>query len=372
MRAWQRLTPVTLCVAIVIVLSLLACDRSESHLSSLTNSEKNDSRPPNMVWIPGGDFLMGTDEQEAYADERPAHRVMVDGFWMDTTEVTNEQFQDFVEATGYLTTAERPIDWQQLKQQLPANAVKPPDEMLKPGSLVFTPPKNPVSLENPAAWWTWTPGANWRHPEGPGSDLTGRWDHPVVHVSWEDAVAYSSWAGKRLPSEAEWEFAARGGLVNKRYSWGDESKPGGRNMANTWQGRFPVQNTAKDGFARTAPIKSFPANAYGLYDIIGNVWEWCADWYRADAYSQLEGTGVSKNPVGPTKSWDPEAPYALRKVTKGGSFLCAENFCLNYRPSARRGTDLDTGMSHIGFRTVMTPAMWEKQGGMHHDTQAQL
>ncbi len=309
-----------------------------------------------MVWIPGGEFTMGTDEAEAYPAERPAHRVRVDGFWMDATEVTNRQFFAFVRATGYVTTAERAVDWEQLKTQVPEGTPKPPDEMLQPGSVVFAPPAGPVSLENPAAWWRWTPGANWRHPEGAGSTIDDRPDHPVVHVSWEDAAAYAKWAGKRLPTEAEWEYAARGGLEAKRYAWGEEFRPGGTLLANTWQGRFPDNDLGEDGFRGAAPVKQFQPNGHQLYDMIGNVWEWCDDWFRADQHAQLAEQGHCENPAGPAESWDPEAPYALRRVIKGGSFLCAENYCLNYRPSARRGTDWDTGLSNVGFRCVQSPA----------------
>jgi formylglycine-generating enzyme required for sulfatase activity len=311
--------------------------------------------PTGMVWIRGGEFTMGTNEDESYPQERPAHRVRVDGFWMDETEVTNRQFFAFVRATGYKTTAERAVDWEQLKTQLPEGTPKPSDEMLQPGSLVFAAPVSPVPLSNPAAWWRWTPGANWRHPEGPGSTADDRLDHPVVHVSWEDAAEYAKWAGKRLPTEAEWEFAARGGLEAKRYAWGDEVRPRGKIMANTWQGPFPSRDFVEDGFGGTAPVKSFAANGYGLYDVIGNAWEWCADWYDAGAFEELAEQGLCENPKGPASSNDPEAPYAKRRVTKGGSFLCADNYCLNYRPSARRGTDWDTGLSHVGFRCVKSP-----------------
>jgi len=311
--------------------------------------------PKGMVWIPGGEFTMGTDDDQSYPAERPAHRVRLDGFWMDETEVTNRQFFAFVRATGYVTTAERAVDWEQLKTQVPEGTPKPPDEMLMPGSVVFSPPSVPVSLSNPAAWWRWTTGASWRHPEGPGSTIDDRPDYPVVHVSWEDAAAYAKWAGKRLPTEAEWEFAARGGLEQKRYAWGNEFQPGGKFLANTWQGRFPMQNTGEDGFTGASPVKSFPPNGYGLYDMIGNVWEWCDDWFRADAHETMAETGLCENPASPKESWDPEAPFAKRRVTKGGSFLCADNYCLNYRPSARRGTDWDTGLSHVGFRCVKSP-----------------
>jgi formylglycine-generating enzyme required for sulfatase activity len=296
---------------------------------------------------------MGTDDPEAAAAERPAHRVRVDGFWMDVTEVTNAQFRAFVEATGYTTTAERPVDWESLKQQLPPGTPRPPDDRLVPGSLVFSPPAGLVALDDPSAWWRWVAGADWRHPEGPGSSIAGKDDHPVVQVSWEDAVAYARWAGKRLPTEAEWECAARGGLEGRRFAWGDELPPGSRPLANTWQGHFPDRDTGEDGFPRTAPVKSFPPNAYGLHDLIGNVWEWCADWYRPDAYRLRPAGGIVVNPTGPESGLDPNHPYQPGRVTRGGSFLCSPNYCSNYRPAARRGTAPDSGMSHLGFRCVL-------------------
>lgn len=309
--------------------------------------------PPGMAWVPGGEFTMGSDDPEAAPAEHPAHRARVAGFWMDVTEVTNAQFRTFVEATGYATTAERPIDWEQLRRQLPPGTPKPPDDRLAPGSLVFSPPSHPVPLDDPSAWWRWVPGASWRHPEGPGSTIEGRDDHPVVQVSWDDAVAYAKWAGKRLPTEAEWEFAARGGLDGRRYAWGDEFRPGGRPLANTWQGHFPERDTAEDGFPRTAPVGSFPANRYGLFDLIGNVWEWCADPYRPDAYRFPPAGEVVATPAGPgpgPRAGDQDPP---RRATRGGSFLCSTNYCSNYRPSARRGTAADSGMSHLGFRCVV-------------------
>ena len=304
-----------------------------------------------MVHIPGGEFVMGTDDAQSYEPERPAHRVKVDPFMMDVTEVTNEQFKVFVDATHFVTQAERVPDWEQLKLQLPAGTPKPSQEKLVAGSLVFTPSKEQVSGDDASEWWDWVPGANWRHPEGPESNLDGRWNHPVVQISWDDAAAYATWAGKRLPTEAEWEFAARGGLEQKRYAWGDDFMPDGKRMANIWQGHFPDRNTNEDGFARTAPVKSFPANGYGLYDMIGNAWEWCADWFDARAYQQA-ASGVCENPAGPARSFNPDNPETSQRVIRGGSFMCAENYCRNYRPSARRGTDWDTGLSNLGFRCV--------------------
>lgn len=321
-------------------------------LSSKSEIKSPQNADSSMVWIPGGKFTMGTDDKDAYEHERPAHRVKVDGFWMDKTEVTNAQFEKFVDETGYTTVAERKPQWEELKKQLPPGAQKPDDAVLVAGSLVFSPPEYPVPLNDYSQWWEWKPGVNWKHPEGPESNLENKGQYPVVHVAFEDAEAYCKWAGKRLPTEAEWEFASRGGKENQRYSWGNEFNPGGKFMANTFQGNFPNLNVAKDGFAGSAPVKSFPPNAYGLYDIIGNVWEWTADLYHVHYYSQLAKAGLAVNPQGPETSYDPNEPYAEKHVTRGGSFLCTENYCVNYRPSARQGTSFDSGMSHIGFRCV--------------------
>ncbi len=307
-----------------------------------------------MVWIPGGEFTMGTDLDLGWAEEKPAHRVRVDGFWMDETDVTNAQFRRFVEETGYVTTAERPPNVDEILAQLPPGTKKPPQENLVPGALVFTPTKGAVDLRDFSQWWKWTPGANWRHPEGPGSDLAGRDDHPVVQVSWDDAVAYAKWVGKRLPTEAEWEFAARGGLDNQPYVWGSDAPSDTNIRANIWQGEFPHQNTARDGFVRTSPVRAFAPNGYGLYDMSGNVWQWCSDWYQVKLYRERAGHGLVVNPQGPDKSFDPRQPYSPLRVQKGGSFLCNDSYCTRYRPSARHGCPPDTGMSHIGFRCVLS------------------
>jgi formylglycine-generating enzyme len=298
--------------------------------------------PEGMVWVPGGQFWMGAND-DTMPDATPAHRVAVDGFWMDRTEVTNAQFEAFVRATGYVTVAER----------TPSAADYPgaPPEALVAGSIVFSPPSVPVPLTNHLAWWKYVPGADWRHPEGPGSDLAGREDHPVVHVGWDDAVAYARWAGKRLPTEAEWEFAARGGLDRRRYTWGEELRPDGRWRVNNWQGRFPTENTAEDGFLRTAPVASFPPNGYGLYDMAGNVWEWCADWYRPDYYPR----SPSRNPRGPDSSFDPAEPGVPKRVQRGGSFLCSDLYCTRYLPGSRGKGAPDSGESHVGFRCVRSP-----------------
>ncbi len=310
--------------------------------------------PPGMVWVPGGEFTMGTDDPEAPVPEHPAHRVLVSSFWMDTTEVTNAQFRKFVDATSYKTIAERPVDWEVMKTQVPPGTPKPPDDKLVPGSLVFTPSDQPVATSHYSDWWRWVPGANWRHPEGPGSSIEGKDDYPVVQVAYDDALAYTQWAGKRLPTEAEWEFAARGGLDGEKYAWGDTFQPGGKPLANTWQGRFPDFNSGDDGFRGTSPVATFPPNPYGLSDMIGNVWEWCSDWYRPDTYRALPVHVATPDPKGPEKSFDPDEPFQPMRVTRGGSFLCSPNYCSNYRPSARRGTATDSAMSHMGFRCVIS------------------
>lgn len=316
--------------------------------------------PAGMRWIPAGDFLMGSHDPQLPANEQPIHRVKLPGFWMDEHEVTNAEFAAFVEATGYVTVAERPLVWEEMKKQLPPGTPRPDASSLVPGSLVFSPPQQAVPLDSLANWWRWIPGANWKHPEGPESSIDGRENHPVVHVSWDDAVAYAHWAGKRLPTEAEWEYASRGGLTSQRFPWGNEP-PGdnGPYLANIWQGDFPHHNQQGDGFERTAPVGQFPPNQYGLVDMAGNVWEWCSDWYAADMYETRRGRYATSNPHGPTHSLDPNEPYSQKRVTRGGSFLCHVSYCESYRTAARRGTAYDTGMSHLGFRCVMTQEQWD-------------
>lgn len=307
-----------------------------------------------MVWIPGGEFTMGTDSKLGWPDEKPAHPVRVDGFWIDETEVTNTQFRTFVESTGYVTTAEEAPSVEEILSQLPPGTPAPPADQLVAGSLVFTLTDGPVDLKDYSKWWNWTPGANWQHPEGPESDLTGREQHPVVHVSWDDAVAFAKWAGKRLPTEAEWEFAARGGLIGKPYVWGDEAPSDTRIFANLWQGEFPHKNSQADGYVRTAPVRTFQANGYGAFDMAGNVWEWCADAYDQQAYARQAGQGVLVNPLG-ERSVDSRNPRSGSRSQRGGSFLCNDQYCSRYRPSARHGLAPDTGMSHVGFRCVKSP-----------------
>jgi formylglycine-generating enzyme required for sulfatase activity len=305
-----------------------------------------------MVWIEGGSFAMGASDNQGRPDEYPRHDVKVNGFWMDVTEVTNAQFAKFVTETGYVTTAEKAPDWEELKKQLPPGTPKPADSLLVASSIVFVSPTYPVSLHEASQWWTWKKGANWRHPEGPGSSIEGKEHYPVVHISWDDANAYANWAGKRLPTEAEWEYAARGGLKGQPFFWGTEDAEKGTPKANTWQGQFPNVNTGWDKFERLAPVKSFAPNRFGLYDMAGNVWEWCADWYHPEYYQQLAGK-VVENPIGPTRGYDPDEPTVPKRVVRGGSFLCHSSYCSGYRVSARMKTSADTSLEHTGFRCIV-------------------
>jgi formylglycine-generating enzyme required for sulfatase activity len=308
-------------------------------------------KPPHrdMVWAPGGEFRMGSED--FYPEEGPVHRVRVDGFWIDRYPVTNEQFARFVEATGYVTLAERPLD--------PADFPGAPAENLVPGSMLFHKTTGPVDLRDYTNWWAWMPGTSWRHPHGPDSSLDRLAQHPVVHVACDDAEAYAAWAGKELPTEAEWEFASRGGLDGKKFVWGDEECPDGQVLANSWQGEFPWQNLLVDGHEGTSPVGAFPANGYGLYDMAGNVWEWTSDWYvprRADEVVKSCCTpAVNPRIASPDKSFNARQPQFRipRRVVKGGSHLCAPNYCLRYRPAARQPQMVDTGMSHVGFRCIV-------------------
>lgn len=306
--------------------------------------------PPGMVWIPGGEFSMGAAYSadmnlvgmNATVDSRPIHRVYVDGFFMDKTDVTNAQFRKFVRATGYVTVAERKPRAQDYPGARPEDLVA--------GSMVFTPPNHPVSLDDYRQWWAYVPGANWRHPLGPKSNIIGRDDDPVVQVAYADAVAYAKWAGERLPTEAEWEFAARGGISGKTYVWGDQFRPHGKWMANTFQGHFPNRNTGADGYSGIAPVGQYPPNGYGLYDMAGNVWQWTSDWYSPDYYQQLKASGVARNPQGPNT---PQQPDGIgQKVQRGGSFLCTDQYCSRYMVGTRGKGDVDTGSNHLGFRCV--------------------
>jgi formylglycine-generating enzyme required for sulfatase activity len=309
--------------------------------------------PDEMVWIPGGMFSIGCLDprgiphggDKPMADARPIHSVTVDSFWIDATEVTNQQFSRFVEATKYVTVAEIP--------PRPEDFPGAPLENLVAGSIVFTPPDRPVPLSNHLQWWAYVPGANWRHPLGPESTINDKLDYPVVHIAFKDAAAYADWAGKRLPTEAEWEFASRGGLTGNIYPWGDEFRPNGKWMANTWQGKFPAQNTAEDGFVGIAPVRQYSPNAYGLFDVSGNVWEWCADWYRPDTYQKQRNDEMpSVNPSGPDTSFDPQEPGIAKRIQRGGSFLCTEQYCSRYILGTRGKGEVSSGCNHVGFRCV--------------------
>jgi formylglycine-generating enzyme required for sulfatase activity len=352
--------------AIRLFLLVLSCTAANTGFSGVTNSflptipnsaPAPKPAPPGMAWIPGGEFSMGSDGAgEALCslrgvtrDAQPIHRVYVDGFWMDKTEVTNEEFEKFVKVTRYVTVAER----------VPTAAEIPgvPPENLVAGSVVFTPPPGAVSLNDVSQWWRYVPGANWRHPAGPDSDLKGREKFPVVHVAFADAEAYAKWAGKRLPTEAEWEFAARGGAAGKLYAWGDDLTRDGKWLANIYEGNFPVKDSGEDGFVGLAPVAKFPANAYGLHDLAGNVWEWCGDWYRPDSYAQPANTnGVIRNPRGPATSFDPDEPGEQKRVQRGGSFLCTDQYCTRYMVGTRGKGERNTGSNHVGFRCVRPAA----------------
>jgi len=311
--------------------------------------------PAGMVWIPGGECSMGANDppdrddvgMKATLDARPIHRVYVDGFFMDATDVTNAQFAAFVKETGYVTLAERTPRAEDFPGAPPENLVA--------GSVVFSPPSHAVALDNHLQWWSYVRGANWRHPLGPSSDIAGKDDFPVVHVGYPDAEAYAAWAGKRLPTEAEWEFAARGGLAGKPFVWGDEFRPNGKWMANTHQGHFPDRDTGADGFPGLTRTRQFPANGYGLYDMAGNVWQWTSDWYRPDYYAALVAAGgVARNPRGPDSSFDPSEPGEPKKVHSGGSFLCTDQYCSRYIVGTRGKGEVTTGTNHLGFRCVAT------------------
>ncbi|HUH74401.1 MAG TPA: formylglycine-generating enzyme family protein [Chitinophagales bacterium] len=318
--------------------------------SNLDSNRQSFSSTIGMEKIPAGTFLMGADNDQASKDEYPKHKVTVNGFWMDKHQVTNQQFNEFVKATGYQTVAERKPDWEEIKKQLPSGTKKPDESLLVPASLVFTPPNKSVNLDSYHEWWNWVAGADWRHPEGPESNIKAKDNYPVVHVCWEDANAYARWAGKRLPTEAEWEWAARGGLSDAIYPWGNEHVDAGKPKANSWQGSFPNTNTQLDGFYGVAPVGSFAPNGYGLFDMAGNVWEWCSDWYRSDYYEQIKDG--ANNPLGPKTSYDPDEPTIPKKVARGGSFLCNDSYCSGYRVARRMKSSPDTGLSNMGFRCV--------------------
>lgn len=321
---------------------------------------ENIETPEGMVWISGGTFLQGAlpEDSMAMSHERPAHLVAVDGFFMDIHEVTNKQFARFVQKTGYKTVAERPIDWDEMKKQLPEGTAKPPDSIMQPGSLVFKKPIVPITnLNDFSQWWEWTIGANWKHPIGPASSITGKDTFPVVHIAYEDAEAYCQWAGRRLPTEAEWEYAARADQKEAVYSWGTDPTVLSQ-MANTWNGDFPIQNNSNDGFENKAPVMSYQSNNNGLYDMAGNVWEWTQDWYNSNYYKEIAQNVLSLNPKGAATAFNASNPYAVEKIIKGGSFLCNASYCASYRITSRMATSTDSSLEHVGFRTVATVEMF--------------
>ena len=324
----------------LLAITISACKQNlKTNNSSDTTAVAVDTVREKMVWIAGDTFKMGTDDPD-YNDATPLHNITVDGFWMDEHEVTNAEYEKFVKATGYRTVAEQPLN--------PADFPGIPAENLVPGSGVFTPTSQPVSLDNPMQWWQYVPGANWRNPHGPESSVNGKPNYPVVHISYTDAMAYAKWAGKRLPTEAEWEYAAQGGKGQQPYYWGSELKPGGKWMANIYQGNFPDADTGEDGYIGLAPVKSFLANGYGLYDMDGNVWEWCSDFYRPDYYKN----SPAKNPQGPSDSYDPDEPDMVKRVQRGGSFLCSDQYCIRYRPGSRGKGEINSASDNLGFRCV--------------------
>ncbi|MFP9115243.1 formylglycine-generating enzyme family protein [Flavobacterium sp. RHBU_3] len=332
------------------------CENSSSRSAQImaASGALADAKGDNkLILIPAGTYMQGSNgDKWALPRELPQHEVSVNSFYMQEHEVTNAEFAKFVKETGYITTAEKPVDWEQLKKELPPGTPKPSDEMLKAGSMVFVAPPAVKGLDDYSQWWQWVKGADWKHPQGPKSDLKGLENHPVVHISYYDALAYAKWAGMRLPTEAEWEWAARGGLKNATYPWGNEYVEKGAAKCNYWTGNFPTENTKKDGYYYTAPVKSYKANGYGLYDMAGNVWEMCLDKMDVDYYKTLVANGVKNNPQGPKNYNYPQDPSASKRVVRGGSFLCNDSYCSSYRVSARMANSEDTGMNHTGFRLV--------------------
>ena len=364
-----------LSVLLMLVVSIYSCDKAYKKPSNLeeqvinqentllTKKPTNIKIPDGMVWVAGKKFTRGAKDGDIYAmkREKPAHKVTVDGFFIDITEVTNKQFKKFVAETNYLTVAERPIDWEEMKKQLPQNTPKPHDSILQPGSLIFNKNVNAVvNMNNYFQWWTWKIGANWKHPEGPNSSLEEKENFPVVHIAYEDALAYCKWANRRLPTEAEWESAAQGTSVNAIFTWGNDVELLTEN-ANTWQGSFPVKNESIDGFKLIAPIKSYDPNSNNIYDMLGNVWELTSDLFNINYYSELDVSKNIINPTGAKTSFNPENPYQKEHVIKGGSFLCHESYCASFRISARMGTSFDSSSDHVGFRTVATIEMLSKK-----------
>jgi sulfatase modifying factor 1 len=342
----------------LVSLTIYNC-KKEKAASLLPKDVSNIKTPKGMIWVEEKTFLQGAKDTDTYAmsREKPAHKVTVDGFYIDITEVTNKQFKKFIDATKYITVAERKIDWEEMKTQLPANTLKPDDSILQPGSLIFNKNINAVvNMNNYSQWWTWKIGANWRHPEGPNSTIKNKEDFPVVHITLEDAVAYCKWSNRRLPTESEWESAAQGTNTDAIFTWGNNTTILNSN-ANTWQGVFPTKNESIDGFEFISPVKSYLPNSIGLYDMTGNVWEITADLFNIKYYNELDISKPLLNPKGASKSYNPDNPYQTEYVMKGGSFLCHASYCASFRISAKMGVAIDSGSDHVGFRTVATPEM---------------
>ena len=342
-------------IKLILIISFL--------ITSCNNTEKGGEitleNPEGMDWVEGKSYTKGAKNNDVFAmmREKPSHEVYIDGFFIDATEVTNNQFKKFVDETGYVTIAEREIDWEEMKKSLPIGTPKPPDSILPPGSLIFNDQiKRVENMENYFQWWRWQTGANWKAPKGPGSNIENKGNFPVVHIAYEDAIAYCDWSNRRLPSEAEWESAAQGNYINAVYTWGNEIDLLNSN-ANTWQGDFPVKNESKDGFEMIAPVKSFPPNSIGIFDMIGNVWEITDDLFNVNYYSELSTESELKNIKGASTCYNPSNPFEKQYVMKGGSFLCHDSYCASYRISARMGVSIDSGSDHTGFRTVVTPEM---------------
>ena len=336
---------------------LSCCENIPSRIGTNANILKD-----NMVWIPDGEFTMGAEVADfmnnwpfsarSRVDERPLHRVKLDGFWMSRTPVTNQEFKNFVDSTGYITTAEKPIKLEDIMKGLPPGTPPPEKQSLEPSSMVFTSPERTIQINNVLSWWRWQKDANWRQPEGPGSSIENRMDHPVVQISYYDALAYADWKEMSLPTEAQWEYAARGGHEQQMFTWGNTPIDNTNPQINIWQGSFPYNNTLNDGYEATSPVTAFPPNDYGLYDMSGNVWEWVADWYHNREYSMRLSLGTVENPIGPKTSYDPDEPYLAKRVIRGGSFLCNDSYCSGYRPGARMKTSPDSSANHTGFRVV--------------------
>ncbi len=332
---------------------ILSCKSSENEIQNVIEA------PKGMVWVKGKTYVKGAKNNDIHAmnREKPSHEVYIDGFFIDATEITNNQFKKFVDETAYITIAEREIDWEEMKKSLPFGTPKPHDSILQPGSLIFNDQiKTVENMENYFQWWKWQTGANWKAPKGPGSNIENKGDFPVVHIAYEDAIAYCDWANRRLPTEAEWESAAQGNYKNAVFPWGNELDLLNSN-ANTWQGNFPIKNESKDGFEMIAPVKSFPPNSIGIFDMIGNVWEITDDLFNINYYSELSTESELKNIKGASTCYNPSNPYEKQYVMKGGSFLCHDSYCASYRISARMGVSIDSGSDHTGFRTVVTPDM---------------